>query len=158
MMHVRAVQPADAETLAEVYRDAARGLGAQAYSPPQIEAWASFPDDFETFRLHILQGLALVSMAGSEFAAFGQLDPSDHVALLYTATRFARQGHATAVYRQLEASARAQGVRRINTTATHLSRPFFARQGFQLCATAHNAYKGVAFELFTMAKSLVPSD
>jgi putative acetyltransferase len=156
-MHVRVVQPDDAPTLAELYRDSARGLGPAAYSQSQVDAWASFPDDFDAFRQRILQGVGFASVVGDEIAAFGQLDPVDHVALLYTATRFSRQGHATTIYRRLEAVARAKGVTRISKTASHFSRPLFAREGFTLSEIERSIYKGVVFERFKMEKRLLPS-
>ena len=135
-MLVRPFSPDDAPALAELYRDSARGLGPQAYSPAQIAVWASYPDDFPAFCERLQRGVSLVSLEGGEIAGFGQLDPDDYIALLYTATRFARLG----------------------TTASFLSRSLFARHGFELIEIEHSVFKGVTFERFKMAKYLRRDD
>jgi putative acetyltransferase len=154
VMPLRAVTIEDAPPLAKLYRDSVRGLGAQAYSAEQVAVWASYPDDFLEFRRRILLGVALVSLEGDAIAAFGQLEPDDHISLLYTATPFARRGHATAIYHALETTARSRGVTRLGTTASRLSRPFFTQHGFDLLEVERNHYKGVEFERFKMAKRL----
>jgi putative acetyltransferase len=157
-MHVREFRIEDAPALAELYRDSARVLAATAYSPEQVAVWASYPDDFVSFRDRLRNGVSLVSMVGDQIAAFGQLDPMDHIALLYTGAPFARRGHATAIYERLESIARAHGVLRLRTTASRLSRPLFARQGFTLLEVEHTRYKGIEFERFKMEKRLGPDE
>ena len=156
-MQVRGITDHDIPVLADLYRDAARGLGSQAYSAAQIEIWASFPDDFAAFRDRLQRGLSVVSIDAECVAAFGQLDPDDHVSLLYTGTRFARRGHASAIYQHLEAAARERGISRLTTTASRLSRPFFAKHGFDLIEVELYVYKGVEFERFKMAKTFCHS-
>lgn len=89
---LRPYRPADVESLARLYRDAVLGLGRGAYEPTRLAVWASFADDLNLFRERIEQGLTLVAELGQEIAAFGQLHPVDHIALLYTHPAHARQG------------------------------------------------------------------
>jgi putative acetyltransferase len=157
-MPLREVRPDDVPFLADLYRASARELAARLYSAEQIAAWTSFPDDSAEFSRRVQRGVAIVSVVDGAIAAFGQLDPVDHVALLYTAPRFARQGHATAICRYLETTARGRGVMRLHTTASLLSRPLFEREGYSLLETEHTVYKGVAFERFKMEKRLHAAD
>jgi putative acetyltransferase len=92
---------------------------------------------------------------GGETAAFCHLHPLDHISLLYTAARFARQGLATAVYRAIEAYAREHGQRILTTDASRLSRPFFEREGFIVRRTEQTCRQGVYFERYQMEKVLL---
>ena len=154
MIEVRPFTAADTRAVANVYRTSVRGLGAQHYTPAQIEAWASSADDLDSLGTKLGYGITLVSVEGSMIAAFGELLPWDHVSLLYTAPRFARRGHATAIYAQLEATARKRSVKRLTTTASHLSKPFFEKNGFALTEIEHTEFGGANFERFKMEKQL----
>lgn len=154
-MPIRPVTPADLPALAELYRSSVGGLGPQAYTPDQIAAWISWPDDAAEFNARLQQGLALVSTTDAgEPAAFAQLHPADYVSLLYTGARFARQGHATALYARLEQAARGQHVPRLHTIASHLSKPFFGKHGFKVFDIELRPFKGAVFERFLMEKHL----
>ena len=78
----------------------------------------------------------------------------DHISLLYTATRHARRGLASAVYLGVEAHARAQGQCVLTTDASKLSRPFFEHHGFIVRRTEQTIRQGVAFERYQMEKRL----
>lgn len=155
-MRLRSFRSDDTEALAELFRDSVRELGRTAYSPSQREAWGKFADDLNAFRSRLERGVTLVSLEGEALAAFGQLDPVDCIELLYCGARFARRGHATAIYLQLEKIAREQGVTRLSTIASHLSRPFFEKQGFHLVETERSVFNGAEFERDKMEKPLVP--
>ena len=149
--------PEDAATLADVLRDSIRGLGSAAYSPGQIEAWASYPVDLEEFRARLSGGVTVVAEDGGDLIAFGQLNPLDHVKFLYCRTARARQGVASAVYRILETRARASGLAVMTTDASRVSRPFFEKFGYRIEATEHVEWRGETLERFRMAKDLVGS-
>lgn len=152
-MLLREYQAADAEALSTVYRDAVIGTGSSAYDPTQIKVWSAYPDDMKEFRKLLSLGLTLVAMEESRCVAFGQLN-LDRIAFLYTATDRARCGYATAIYRRLQAHAMEQGVRRLRTEASRISKHFFLKMGFQLVETEIVDRKDVPFERFRMEKAL----
>lgn len=154
-IRVRPFTADDAAAVAALYRDSVCGLGAQAYSPAHLAAWVKYADDVAEFRTRVQRGVSLVSLESGELAAIGQLHPVDCIALLYCATRFARRGHATALYGRLEDVARQQGVARLVTTASKLSRPLFEKQGFRLFETERSVFNGAEFERYKMEKQLV---
>ena len=154
VMMLRAFLPSDAEPLAWVYRDAVRGLGVQAYTPAQVEAWALYPDDLAEFGGRLARGVTLVAEVAGRVVAFGQLEPDDHLAFLYCAAAHARRGVATAIYAALEAQAVSRGVAAIHTEASRISRPFFEKQGYTLVEIERVDRFGVEFERFRMRKGL----
>lgn len=156
-MSIREYQPSDAEILAAIYRDAVIGIGATAYNAKQIEVWSSFPEDLEEFRHLLGQGLTLVALDKGELVAFGQLNPLNHVAFLYTATRVARKGYATKIYQELEDYAITQNVQRLHTEASHISKHFFLKMGFSVVEMEIVDRKNTQFERFKMEKIILPS-
>lgn len=155
-MTIRPYHPEDTDTLAEVYRDAVRGIGPQAYCPEQIAMWSAWPDNREEFVTCLALGLTLVAEPDGRVVALGQLHPVNHVVLLYCSTAHARQGIATALYARLEEHAFAAGVTEITTNASRISRPFFEKQGYVVVKVESAHRSGVEFERFKMLKTILP--
>lgn len=155
-MILRPYTAADAGALANIYRDAVLALGITAYSTEQVKVWASFAEDSSAFTAFLAHGHTVVAEIEGEPAAFCQRHPADHIALLYTAPRFARRGLATAAYRAIESHARAEGRSILTTDASKLSRPFFEREGFTVRRTEQTCRQGVYFERYQMEKALPP--
>lgn len=153
-MLIRSYQPDDAEALVAVFQDAVIHTGIQAYSAEQTAIWASYPDEIESFRQQLSRGLTLVAVLDHKPVAFGQLDPIDYIAFLYTASFVGRSGCATAIYQQLEARSIAQQATCIRTAASRISKHFFLKVGFDLVETEWVDRKGVLLERFKMEKHL----
>ncbi|MBW4487624.1 MAG: GNAT family N-acetyltransferase [Trichocoleus desertorum ATA4-8-CV12] len=151
-MFIRQYQIADAEAIAAIYQNSVLGIGATAYNPEQIAAWSAYPDNLEEFRRSLQQGLTLVAVADEQLVAFGQLNPLDHIAFLYTASPAARQGYATEIYQQLETYAIQQGIEHLHTEASRISKFFFLKMGYHITETEVVTRKGVELERFKMAK------
>lgn len=154
-MRIRPYEPGDATDLARIYRDAVLHAGAQAYTSVQARAWAAVADDVEGFRDQLGRGLTLVATTASgEPAAFGQLEPEDTIALLYTAPGYARASYATGIYRLLEEHARTAGAHVLHVATSRVAQPFFEKQGFELIAAEEVTRGGVAIERLRMARRL----
>ncbi|MEW6496043.1 MAG: GNAT family N-acetyltransferase [Cyanobacteriota bacterium] len=144
----------DAEAIATIYRDAVIWIGASAYDAQQIAVWSSYPEDIEAFRRLLLSGLTLVALEDSRLVAFGQLNPSDHIAFLYTISDCARRGYATKIYERLETHAVEQGIKHLHTEASRISKHFFLKMGFRVVETELTERQGVQFERFKMEKAI----
>lgn len=154
-IHLRPFAPDDLDALAKIYREAVIAIGPQAYDAEQVRVWALYPDSMDEFRQRLSRGFTVVAEAGAAApVAFGQLDPADHVAFLYCAPSHARRGVASAIYQRLEAHATDQGQSELTTDASRISRPFFAKHGFEVIAVEHAVRLGVEFERFRMRKML----
>lgn len=153
-MLLREYQLQDAETLAAIYRDAVIGIGSSAYDAKQIEVWSSYPEDIEEFRQLLSKGLTIVAQHDRQLVAFGQLNPLDHIAFLYTASHFSRFGYATKIYQRLEAQAIKQGLKHLHTEASRISKHFFLKMGFYIIEAEIVERKGVKIERFKMKKNI----
>ena len=151
-MFIRPYNSADAEALVKVFQDAVIHTGSQAYSPEQAAVWASYPTEVESFRQQLSRGLTLVAVSDNMPVAFGQLDPIDYIAFLYTASYAGRQGCATAIYQQLEARSIEQNAVGLRTAASRISKHFFLKMGFHVVETEWVDRKGLLFERFKMEK------
>ncbi len=153
-MLIREYQPSDVENIIAIFRDAIINIGSTAYNAKQIEVWSSYPEDIEEFRQLLSQGITFVAVHNNQLVAFGQLNPSNHIAFLYTASNFNRLGYATKIYQQLEAQAFNQGVQRLQTDASRISKYFFLKMGFYIVETEIVERKQVLLERFKMEKIL----
>lgn len=157
-MMIRPYQSSDAPALADLYQDAVWEIGAQVYDAAQVEVWAAAVQDLAWFQRSLEQGLTLVAIAEAQIAAFGQLHPLDHVAFLYTASRFARQGYATEICRRLEIHAQHHNVEKIRTEASRISKFFFLKKGYEVVETEWVERQGVLLERFKMEKQIGNTD
>ena len=144
----------DYAAVANVYRDAVEALTRSAYNEQQVRMWASYPASGTDFEERLARGGVIVADAESVVVAFGQLEPSDHVAFLYCKGAFARRGLASAIYAKMEARAEAAGAKELRTEASRISRVFFERHGFAVTEVEQSVRLGVTFERFRMRKEL----
>jgi len=150
----RCYMPTDAESLAEVYRDAARNLGRQAYTDAQTSVWALHPEDMEPFRATLSAGQTICGVDDGSPVAFGQLNPMGHIAYLYCHSAHARRGHASAILARLEEHAAANWVSTIHVEASGVARPFFERFGYRVLEEERPVRQGLEFPRFKMKKEL----
>ena len=75
--------------------------------------------------------------------------------MLYCRGRACRQGHGRALLEQIEADARQDGVERLRTEASQLSRPLLERCGWSVRAPETICIGGILFERYRMDKWLL---
>jgi putative acetyltransferase len=167
-VRLRAVQAADLPVLAALYAAAARALGPQVYSPPQVQAWAGFADDAAAFADYVRQPDTWVAVASVD----GEADAADaadaahgttlgfsgwqllagtadaEIRSLYVHPDHGRRGIGTRLLAASIERARGAGAAALWAWVTPLSRPLFERAGFVLVQTVHEDFAGVPFERY----------
>ncbi|MFN6339781.1 MAG: GNAT family N-acetyltransferase [Cyanobacteriota bacterium] len=149
--------PDDWDQAAEVYADAVSSLAPPYYRPEQIHAWSRHAHQNSQFREALERGFGLVGATETYPAtveAFALLDPGDRLALLYCRSRSSRQGLATLLVTTLERHARSQGVRRLRTEASQLSRPLLERLGWTVDGEESLLFAGEPFVRWRMSTTL----
>lgn len=146
--------PADAELLAEVYRDAVLNLGPQGYTAEQTRVWAMHPEDLEEFRAGLSEGLTICAVVDDSPVAFGQINPPDHIAYLYCHSGHARSGYASAILAKLEDQAVLNRITPLRVEASCVARPFLERHGYRVVEEERPVRHGVEFLRFKMQKVL----
>src|SRR5580704_13394814 len=153
-MILREFSDHDVEAVARVFRDAVLMTVAQGYSSAQVDAWARAADERREFAERLSRGVTLVAEAGGGVVAFGQLDPVDHLAMIYCQPAQGRRGASSKIYAELERRAWAQGVRAIHTEASKISRHFFEKHGYRVVEVERVIRFGAEFERFRMQKPI----
>ena len=152
-IQLRLLRETDIRSLAALYRAAAQITGAACYSNEQTRQWARHTENLGLFARAVSAGHTLVAEWKGTLAAFGQLNPPDHIAYLYTDPEFSRKGCASALCDALERKSWDRGLRHVRTEATRLSRGLFEKKGFQVQESEHVLLEeGVLFERFRMLK------
>ena len=157
MPEIRQLQPTDFVQVVAVYRDAVISQAAGLYSQAQIDAWSEHAGHDPGVRMALERGYGLVSCNPHDPAiieAFALLEPMDRLSLLYCRGRSSRRGHASALLEALEARARAEGLSRLRTEASQLSRPLLSRRGWWIEAEETVIFAGEAFVRWRMIRDL----
>jgi putative acetyltransferase len=141
-----------------LYADAVRAAGPVHYDAAQVEAWAAFANE-PRFRQFVLDPLTLVAedtRAGDEsgITGFTGLRADGHVTALYVRPDRMRRGIAAALLFAVVERTEAQGLRRLTTDASKVSRPVFARHGFRVEAVERVERRGAALECTRMVRDL----
>ena len=150
-MTLRPIGLADAPLLREIYADAVESQAPGLYSDAQVRAWAALAWLPGVLDRTLAEGSGWISGDG---AAFAIRHPLERLSLLYCRGSAARQGHGSALLARIELEAQGDGVQRLRTEASQLSRPLLERRGWRVVAPETISIGGVLFERYRMDKPL----
>ena len=150
-MDLRRIHSSDHRLLREIYADAIETQAVLLYTPEQVRAWAALAWLPGVLDRTLVEGHGWIS---GQDAAFAIRDPKDRLSLLYCRGSAAGQGHASALLERIELDATSEGVARLRTEASFLSRPLLERRGWSVVAPERITIGGVAFERYRMDKPL----
>lgn len=124
----------DAGAVAELTLAAIRTIGARAYSPAQVDAWAGRLPGPERFLASAANGdRILVAVDAQDMPVAYVLTEADgHVDMLYCHPDHAGRGLGARLLAQTELAAQTSGLTRLFTEASELARPVFAHAGYTL--------------------------
>lgn len=120
----------DVPTLARLYEASVRRAGPAAYTPEQVEAWASFAREDEAFRRFVLDAHTLVAEESDRLLGFAGLTDQGLLASLYVHPDHGRRGLATLLLGALLERARTLALQEVRTHASDFSAEVFRRAGF----------------------------
>lgn len=155
-MKVRSYESKDADALADLYVRAVSEIGRRDYSGRQVKAWASLGPSPQRLENLAADGRTRLVAAddGDRPIAFADLEPDGHIGFLYCAPEAAGTGVASALYDELERTARRNGVSRLYVEASEAARRFFLKKGFATTAKRQLEIAGVAIHNYAMEKAL----
>lgn len=154
-MLIRPFEPADADTLADLFHASVRQVGIRHYSPEQVAAWSPARPDPARYvdRTRGRTVLVAVDEHGA-VAGYGDLEPDGHIDHLYCRPDRVGTGVGSTLYAGLEAAADQAGMPALFVEASEGARGFFARQGFRLDGRDDFVLNGVALHNYRMLKRL----
>jgi putative acetyltransferase len=127
---LRPFLPADAATLAALFRTSVDELAADDYDDAQREAWTSEVDDEEAFGARLAGELTIVALVEGEIAGFASLRDNKIFDMVYVRPEMARRGIGSALADAIEKLAAARGTKTLSVDASDSARDFFAARGY----------------------------
>ncbi|WP_298356335.1 GNAT family N-acetyltransferase [Rhodoblastus sp.] len=127
---LRPALPADAPTLAELFRASVEELAREDYSEAQVEAWAALADDEAAFAQMLASELTIVALVGGEIAGFASLKGADCLDMLYVHPAFARRGVGTGLCEAMERLAASRKARALTAEVADCAQAFFAARNY----------------------------
>lgn len=143
----------------QVFFDAVQTGAQDHYSQTQRDAWcASAPEPTPENCARLAEATTFVAQADAAIIGFMSVDPDGHLDMAFVAPDYMGRGVAAALHDSLLRSARAQGLPRLTTEASHLARSFFARNGWRVVEPETVMRAGVPLERFRMDLKLEPTE
>ncbi|RDI69873.1 GNAT family N-acetyltransferase [Halopelagius longus] len=141
-MEIRDARPSDADAVRATHSDSIEGLGTEAYSDKQVDAWAEGCESADyTPAIESEKSEFVVAEADGKVVAFGSLkrappegyeaDVDAEVTGVYVHPSVARDGVGTRIYEELERRARARDVRTLGLSASLNAVPFYENCGYE---------------------------
>ncbi|WP_454064307.1 GNAT family N-acetyltransferase [Candidatus Nitrospira salsa] len=152
---IQQAEEKDIISMSHVYQSAIRAIGKEYYSPEQIAAWASYPDDKAKFKRWVQQASTFVALAeNSELVGFGGLEKTGRISSIFVEPGSMRQGIASALLTHLFAEAELADIGVLTTHASEFSKPLFIKFGFEVINIESTNLNGVDFTRYFMRKGL----
>jgi putative acetyltransferase len=146
--------PADAATLAALFRESVDELAEDDYDDAQREAWASQAEDEEAFGARLAGELTIVALVNGEIAGFASLRDNAIFDMLYVRPDMARHGVGSALADAIEKLAGARGTATLSVDASDAARDFFAARGYVATTRNTTTIAGQWLGNTTMTKEL----
>lgn len=127
---LRPALPADAPSLAALFRASVEELAREDYSEAQVEAWAALADDEAAFAEKLAGELTIVALVEGEIAGFASLKGADRLDMLYVHPAFARRGVGTTLCEAMERLAGARKARALTADVSDCAQGFFAARSY----------------------------
>ncbi|WP_380058396.1 GNAT family N-acetyltransferase [Falsihalocynthiibacter sp. SS001] len=154
MLIYRRFSKADAAACFDVFYNAVRRGTIAHYNEEQRKAWAPSAKMPENWPTRLSNQSCWVAISDSTPVGFMSMEGDGHVDLAFVAPDMTRQGVARSLYKHIEEDAKKLELERLFTEASHLARPFFETQGWEVTLAETITYNGQSIERFQMAKDL----
>ena len=153
-MIIRDYQPTDAAILTDIFYQTIHEVAISHYSEAEVNAWAPLPIDYPHWQQRLDGRPPFVAEIDGQIVGFITLADTGYIDWTYTHKDFQGQGIASALYRHLEAEARARQIPTLTVAASLIARPFFEKQGFVVLKENRVERRGQWLTNFSMEKSL----
>lgn len=154
-MRLRPYEPSDAEATHDVFRRAIRVTASRAYSPEQVEAWATVADaDPANWASRRARAETIVALEGDRVVGFSDTDDAGYIDMMFVDPDSGRRGIAAALLSQVTQRAQELGASEQTTHASLIARPFFEARGFAFVSELRPAPQGVAMPSFLLRRAL----
>lgn len=154
MVSIREARPEDAQSVRDVHAASIRALGRFHYDEQQIDSWSDL-DDVE-YPITEEDTYVVVAEEDGIIVGFGEMDlDGGQLRAIYVSPAESRRGVGTALLRELEAVAQANGLDELHLSASLNAVPFYEHHGYRPGEdTTHESSGRVELEVIRMEKPL----
>ena len=151
---IRHYQADDSEKLSEIFTDAIMAIEDSFYTPSQKHAWiGNHSDEFWQHRFEkTLPFMAVIGDRVVGFIEFGFDDGIGEIDCFYIEPKFQQQGVGQALFEKVLEVAKLNDIKEIRVFASHIAKPFFAKQGFKVIRENSVVRSNVTLENWLMVK------
>lgn len=154
---LRPFEDGDLRSVAEVYVDAVHALAAEHYDASQREAWAPRAIDMERWGTR-LDGLrTVVATRGERVVGYVAWREDGYLDLLYVHPDVARAGLGSRLVAVVEDDVAGRGIERVWARASDVSRPLFAKLGYEAGRVEEIDVRGETLRSTVMEKRIGPA-
>lgn len=156
MTTIRPFRAPDATSMSDIYRRAVTELGPRAYSPEQVDVWASLGPSPQRFAELMNDGRCCLVAVNDrdQVIAFGDIARDGHIGFLYASPDIAGTGVVAQLYDALENAAKAQNIAKLYCEASELAKSFLLKHGFSVIKRRDFDVNGVPIHNFAVEKHL----
>lgn len=155
-MKIIIYEPTYAREITDLFHDTVHKIACSHYTKEQTEAWAPAPPDYKKWSQRFQITRPYVAVKDAKVLGFIELEKDGHIGCLYTHKDHQRCGVAKSLYLHVEEEAKRQGIKWLYVDASHMAKPFFERQNFQLVRENTVRKNGVNLTNFSMRKQIAP--
>ena len=154
MIVIRDYQPQDSKALAKIFENAILAIDNRIYSTSQKQAWiGNHSDEFWQHRFEkTLPFMAVIGDRVVGFIEFGFDDGIGEIDCFYIEPKFQQQGVGQALFEKVLEVAKLNDIKEIRVFASHIAKPFFAKQGFKVIRENSVVRSNVTSENWLMVK------
>ena len=154
MIVIRDYQPQDSKALAKIFENAILAIDNRIYSTSQKQAWiGNHSDEFWQHRFEkTLPFMAVIGDRVVGFIEFGFDDGIGEIDCFYIEPKFQQQGVVQALFEKVLEVAKLNDIKEIRVFASHIAKPFFAKQGFKVIRENSVVRSNVTLENWLMVK------
>jgi putative acetyltransferase len=142
----------DFDKLRQIYSHTVKKLAPSLYSPSQVIAWSSAPNNVSQFHDFIFNADTYLLLKNGQIIGFCGLKNDGYIASFYLHPDFTRQGYGTKLLLYVLEMGIKQGISRFYTEASFFSQPVFSRCGFTISAMETVYYGNISFDRYKMEK------
>lgn len=151
-MIIRIALESDILSLAKLYRDSVEAIALQQYSQAQMQMWASFSLETESFKKFILEPTTFIAEENRIILGFSGINKQGHIASIYVHPHYHRQGIGSKLLAKVIEYAQINKMNYLHSEASEFSKPLFEKFGFEMYGQEQVDRNGVLFSRYLMQR------
>lgn len=153
VFNLRIATESDVIALAELFYQSVVTVAPQQYSAKQVQAWASFSRNIESFSKFILEPTTFIAEENDRLLGFAGITADGHLTSLYVRGDYNRQGIGSKLLNKIIEYSQINKIDQLYCEASKFSKPLFEKFGFVVYELEQVEINGVLFQRYLMNRT-----